>query len=156
MGYLFILVPNVEMITATIFIAGLVLGPFHGAIVGLLAELIYSSSNAYGAAMPPLLLAQIISFALVGWVGGLVGRREIHPLSLRVFVFGVCGLLLTLFYDVLTTLSFALFNFGFDLKKIVSSFLVGVSFYAVHIFVNTIIFVVVVPVVQSALHRYLK
>jgi len=156
MGYLFVLVPNVEMMTATVFVAGGIVGPTYGLFVGLIAELIYSAFNPYGMAMPPLLIAQVFCFAVIGLVGGIFGKRQIQSLKLRFMILGACGLLLTLLFDVTTTLSFALFSAGTDAQKIWSTFLVGVSFYVVHSLVNTLIFVTVVPSVQLALQRYVK
>ena len=156
MGYLFILVPNVEMITATVFIAGGIVGPLHGAVIGLLAELIYSAFNPFGMAIPPLLIVQVLCFAFIGYVGGVVSSRNSPSTPLRFFVLGVCGFFLTLFYDVATTLSFALFTAGTDLQKLASTFVFGITFYAVHSIGNTLIFVTVVPGVQMALRRYLK
>jgi len=156
MGYLFILVPNVEMITATVFIAGSIMGPLHGALIGLAAELIYSAFNPFGMAIPPLLIAQVLCFALIGFVGGIVGSRAMRSTPLRFCVLGLCGFLLTLFYDVATTLSFALYTAGTDVQKLASTFALGITFYAVHSLGNTLIFVTVVPGVQMALRHYSK
>ena len=156
MGYLFLLVPNVEMVTATVFIAGSIVGPLYGLFVGLLAELIYSAFNPYGMAMPPLLITQVLCFAFIGFVGGLVGKRQIKSAPLKLIILATCGFLLTLLFDVATTLSFALFSAGANMQKIWSTFIIGASFYAVHSLVNTLIFVTIVPGVQMALQRYLK
>ena len=86
----------------------------------------------------------------------LFGNRNIQSTPLRFFVLGLCGFLLTLFYDVATTLSFALFTAGTDLQKLASTFAFGITFYAVHSLSNTLIFVTVVPGVQMALRRYSK
>ena len=117
MGYLFILVPNVEMLTATVFIAGGIVGPVYGLIIGLFAELIYSLFNPFGMAMPPLLIAQVLVFSLIGFVGGVVGRIDIARPVLRWVVLGASGFLLTLIFDVATTLSFAIFTAGTSILR---------------------------------------
>lgn len=156
MGYLFLLIPNVELITATVFIAGTVVGPLWGLAVGALSELVYSSFNPYGAAMPPLLVAQVLCFALIGLVGGLFGRLTFRSLFSRLITLGACGLLLTLLFDVLTTLSFTLFVAGTNWSKILTTFSVGISFYATHAFINTLIFVTIVPIILKTIDRYLN
>lgn len=153
MGYLFLLIPNVEMISAVVFIAGVMVGPLFGMLVGLTAEFIFSFFNPMGAAMPPLLFAQVISFALIGLVGGLVSRPA-NRLWRTALVYGVCGFALTLFYDVLTTLSFAVFIAGNDLKKIISLFATGLLFNVTHSVTNTLIFMTVVPAVLFGIERY--
>ena len=156
MGYLFLLIPNVEMITATVFIAGTVVGPLWGLAVGALSEFIYSFFNPYGAAMPPLLVAQVLSFGLIGLVGGLFGQLTFRSLTAKLVLLGLCGLLLTLVFDILTTLSFTLFVAGTDWNKILTTFSVGISFYATHALINTLIFVTIVPIILKAIERYLN
>lgn len=153
-GYLFVFVPNVEMITATVFVAGMVVGPLFGMLVGAIAELIFSLLNPVGAAAAPLLVAQVISFALVGLAGGLVGMPGKKSPWLYAALYGGCGFFLTLIFDVLTTLSFALFNAGGDIKKILAFFGSGLPFYLMHIIVNTIIFVTIVPLLAYGIQRY--
>ncbi|MCH7955883.1 MAG: ECF transporter S component, partial [Candidatus Marinimicrobia bacterium] len=45
MGYSFIFVPNIEMISASIFISGYLLGVQKGIVVGIVAESIFSAFN---------------------------------------------------------------------------------------------------------------
>lgn len=153
MGYFFLMVPNVEMISATVFMAGVILGPLLGLLVGLTAELIFSLFNPMGAAAPPLLVAQVLSFAIIGLVGGLAGmpRKKIWRSML---IYGICGFFLTLLFDVLTTLSFAVFIAADDMKKIITMFSAGLLFYITHSVINTIIFSTIVPAVLVGVRRY--
>ncbi len=153
MGYLFIMVPNVEMISATVFMAGAICGPLFGLLIGFTAELIFSLFNPMGAAAPPLLVAQVLSFAIIGLVGGLVGmpgKKVWRPMV----IYGLCGFFLTLLFDVLTTLSFAVFIAGDDLKKIMAMFSTGLLFNITHLVTNTIIFSTIVPAVLVGVRRY--
>ena len=55
-GYAFIYVPNVEILLATAFLAGMILGPKRGALVGGVGELIYAVINPYGVSAISLLI----------------------------------------------------------------------------------------------------
>ena len=155
MGYLFLSIPNVELVTATVFIAGFLLGPLVGSVVGVVTEIIYSGLNPMGMAAPNLLIAQIVGMAVTGYVGGLVRRNGWHEKTTiaRLFIFGATGFILTLVFDVLTTLSFVIIMSGGDLNKILSSFAFGMGFYVIHIGVNTAIFAVLVPLLLSRLSQ---
>ena len=75
LGFLLISVPNIELLTFTVFAAGSVLGRWRGAVVGALAMALYSGLNPFGSgiALPPLYAAQIGAMALAGLAGGLWG-----------------------------------------------------------------------------------
>ncbi|MBN1559888.1 ECF transporter S component [candidate division KSB1 bacterium] len=155
MGYFFLAVPNVEMISATVFIAGAVVGPLYGALIGGSAELLFSLFNPMGSAAPPLLVAQVLAFALIGALGGCVGSPGGMPLWRKMIVYGLCGFWLTLFYDALTTLSFTIYMAGFDLQKLAAIFTAGALFTLTHVLVNTAIFTTIVPFILLGIQRYL-
>ncbi|RKY73040.1 MAG: hypothetical protein DRQ24_03465 [Candidatus Latescibacterota bacterium] len=158
LGYAFIFLPNVEAVTATVFISGFLLGKKRGSIVGLLGEFIYASLNPYGASMPPLLAAQVASMGLTGLLGGSVGSRYKEKITLSAVLllrFALWGILLTLIYDVATCAGFFAFA-GFSARQMLASLAVGLPFYAVHLGSNAIIFASVVPVLlKKALDRKL-
>jgi energy-coupling factor transport system substrate-specific component len=154
-GYLFLLIPNFEFITASIFISGFLLGPRYGFIIGAMAEMIFSLFNPYGAPSLPLLLAQVASMAVTGLVGGWLagaGWRKC-PLWLQMILFALVGFLLTLLFDALTTLSFAVLMAAGDVRKIWLTFISGMGFYLVHLLVNTLSFALLVPVLLKRLTR---
>ena len=154
-GFAFIYIPNIELITAAIFISGFLMGPAYGAAVGALAEFIFSLFNPYGVSAPPLFLAQVISMSLVGFTGGIIRTRYWFKYSKirRHAITGLCGLLLTLIFDGLTTLSFAVFVTGGDTQKLLSVFTSGIVFYFLHMLINMLIFTTLVPVLLNRLHR---
>ncbi|RJP73630.1 MAG: hypothetical protein C4524_14020 [Candidatus Zixiibacteriota bacterium] len=151
LGYLFMPVPNVEMITAAIFLSGLWTGPRHGLIIGLTAEALFSLSNPMGFPPPPLLAAQLAGMGLAGWTGGmlrgLVARLPFYrrPWTGHALLAAV-GLFLTLTFDLLTTLSFPLAA-GFSLGQVKIALAFGLPFVAVHTGVNTLIFALILPVI---------
>jgi len=154
-GYLFLALPNFEFITAAIFISGYLMGPLYGLIIGLTAELIFSLFNPYGAPSLPLLLAQICSMAAVGLAGGFAGKARWleRRFWLQALLFGLSGFMLTTVYDTLSTLSFAVFMAEGDVRKIGLSFLSGMSFYLVHIVINTVSFAMLVPLLLKRVRR---
>lgn len=157
-GYAFIYIPNIELVTATIFVAGYLLGPRRGIVVGATAEFIFGLIHPLGASAPPLLIAQVFSMAVVGFVGGLVGRRRRMPVNapLRILIFAGLGFFLTLVFDVLTTLSFAVFISGLSAAKIIATFTLGSFFYVTHLVANTVIFASVVPAIVIGLGSHLE
>jgi len=54
-GFSLLLIPNIELITVTIFISGLTLGSAWGMLIGGTAEIIFSSLNPLGSGLsfPP-------------------------------------------------------------------------------------------------------
>ena len=158
LGFALVAVPNVEMITATIFIAGWVMGPVMGALVGVIAETIYSGMNPVGSGFlfPPLLIAQVISYGFIGFAGGVLRRGEIFFLASKpgYIALGTAGALLTLLYDVLTTLSYP-FSAGFTGAQIWTTLIAGLGLSAVHVVVNFFIFSILVPQILKSLYSQL-
>lgn len=147
-GYIFLFIPNVELLTATVFISGFLLGPLFGAITGIIAEFLFSLFNPYGVPMFPLLLAQIVTFGLIGFAGGIYRLTFNAKKSYinRFIIPAVYGLVLTLIYDILTSLSYILFATDVNFNKIITMFISGMIFYMTHAGVNTLIFATIVPI----------
>jgi hypothetical protein len=179
LGILFLAVPNLELVTATFFLAGYFLGVRDGVISAVLGEFVYSLLNPLGTASPPLLTAQIIGMATVAFVGGTVATKN-QPSSFytqsnsegtfsitfkhnsqisfnkkKVFFFGFLGFTLTLFFDGLTTISFLLFA-GLTGTKFIVSIFYGLYFYLIHIGINTLIFALIIPILIPIIHHRLS
>ncbi len=156
-GYIFLLIPNVELITATVFISGFIMGPLFGAIIGIIAEFLFSMFNPYGVPMFPLLMAQIITFGFIGFVGGIYRLTFNKKKSyITRFIFpALYGFVLTLIYDILTSLSYVVFATDVNIKKIITMFISGMVFYMTHAGVNTLIFATIVPILLIRLQPHL-
>lgn len=157
-GLLFIQIPNVEMITATIFTAGYLLGAKKGLLVALSGELIFSLLNPFGAPNPPLLLAQLISMGLVGYAGSLLYRMNKYVPSFftRSLQLGIAGFILTLIYDLLTTFSFAIILAETPTQifaTTLSGLVMGLPFTFIHLAGNTLIFAIIIPILLNALQK---
>lgn len=134
----FLAVPNIETFSLALFLTGLFLGVFNGVAAALVAGTIFIFFNPNGP--QPVLIAgivQVAGFSLFGLCGGLLRNRvlRIERTVFSAVVLAVAGLSLTLFYDLSTNLAFAML-FGPFWPTMVA----GMSFGAVHISSNTVLF----------------
>lgn len=148
LGFSLIMVPNIELITVIVFLAGLTLGIGWGVLVGGTAELIFSILNPFGSGLvfPPLLLSQVISMMIVGFAGGLLRpfffKKKFS--TKRVAGLAVTGFVLTFIFDSLTTLSYPV-SVGFDLPQTIGIYISGIGFTILHQVSNAIVFAIGVP-----------
>lgn len=160
LAYTFSYIPNLEFITLTAFLAGLLLGWKRGIFVALLGEGIFSIANPFGSslAFPSLLAAQLLGFALIATAGAL--SRLFIPRLLKkgklsaALILGAEGLLLTFLYNVLTTLSFTLTS-GYNAEQTLATIISGIPFYLVNMIANTLSFsILTVLVLRYVLLHY--
>lgn len=154
LGYLMAGVPNIELISAAVFTCGALVGPRRGALVGAIAEAIYSGFNPYGVAPPPLYAAQVLGFALIGAGGGLAAPLLSRlRFGMQAGVAAAAGFLLTLVYDVLTNA--AVWLTVRETASLPAVVLGGLSFPfpLAHTGSNTLLFALVVPAVLRAVRR---
>jgi len=145
LGWAFLYIPNIELITATFFIAGYFLGAARGVAVAAIGEFLYSLLNPLGAAPPPLMAAQVFSMSLAAFWGGYSRPLTAHLTAFfKTLFFGFSGLILTFLFDLFTTLAFLVFA-GLNKKTLLASVVYGLGFYLLHIIANFIIFLIVVP-----------
>ena len=156
MGYTFIYIPNIEMISASIFISGYLLGIQKGILVAIIAETTYSAFNPMGSglAFPFLLAAQLMGMSLFGAVGGILGSRgeKFRFSRAKIALIGTAGLGCTLFFDLATTLSWPLAA-GFEGSQIYATIVFGSVFTSIHIISNTLIFVLALPPILRAVKK---
>lgn len=143
--------PNLELVSATIFLSGMVLGAKRGLIVGVVAEFLFSSFNAYGPAAPPLLIAQIVSMMLVGVIGGFM-LNVFGPRVPPAWLLGITGFALTFVYDLLTTLS-TIVIVKTGAPGFLTAVATGIYFFLLHQISNTIIFAFLLPVLLRRLRQ---
>jgi hypothetical protein len=156
-GYVLAGVPNVELMTITVFLSGYLLGVRFGLVIGAASSLVHALFNPLGASLPPLLVAQCAGFSLVGVSGGLFGPF-IHGLRNRwtaVIVAGMVGLVLTLIYDVLTNIAAYYIAMGTGPTSGLMGFVFGgILFMGMHVIWNTGLFLFVLKPVLTVLSRY--
>jgi hypothetical protein len=138
LGFAGALIPNIELITLSVFLGGVATGVGHGFVIGALSEIVFSTLNPLGPALPYVFVAQVIGMGIAGAVGGLVAPRLVRIAERkRPLLLGVIGFLVTLFYDVLTN-----FALGVHMGPILTTFLGGLAFSLIHLAGNTLLFAV--------------
>jgi hypothetical protein len=158
LGYLFLYIPNVEFITLIAWLGGLLLGAGRGLFVALVGEAIFSVMNPLGSSLVflPLFVAQITGFALIALSGAAarfwISKLLHHKLLLTVFA-ALNGLLVTLIYDLLTTLAFPLAS-GFSKEQTIATLLAGIPFVSIHLVVNTATFALILPSLLLQIARF--
>lgn len=158
-GMVFALIPNVELIMLSTFLAGVALGPKRGVIVALVGEALFSALNPVGSGLgfPILYGFQIFSVSLSGLAGALLSgylSREQHGLPVSI-VLGATGFALTLIYDLLTALSFPLSS-GMTEGTIWGTITTGLVFFTMHLISNTLIFALFGPGLVKLVNRQLE
>lgn len=154
LGFSLLMVPNIELISVIVFLAGLTLGKKWGIIVGGTSEMIFSSMNPFGSGLmfPPLLISQVLSMIIIGLAGGLLrsvfNRKEYSPKLIALLA--ICGFFLTFIFDSLTSLSYPI-SMGFDFAQTFGIYIAGIGFTLMHQISNAIIFPIVVPKVVKYL-----
>ena len=147
LGFMFMLVPNIEFISITVFLSGLTLGISWGLAVGASSMLIYSSFNPLGSGLVyfTLLLSQLISMSIIGLLGALA-RKIIINLSAKsqAMIASLFGLIGTLIYDISTNLAYPI-SAGYPLKETFAYAISGLFFAFIHLGSNIVIFSIVVP-----------
>lgn len=148
LGFSLIMVPNIELITVIVFLAGLTLGIGWGVLVGGTAELIFSIMNPFGSGLvfPPLLLSQVISMIIIGVAGGILRPVFFKRAFSRKSIVGlaITGFILTFIFDSLTTLSYPI-SVGFDLPQTIGIYISGIGFTILHQLSNAFVFAIGVP-----------
>jgi len=154
LGFALLMVPNFELISVIVFLAGITLGIRWGILVGGTAELIYSVLNPFGSGLifPPLLIAQVVSMILVGAAGGLLRSFYFKKVFSKWHVasLAVVGFILTFIFDSLTTLSYPV-SAGFDFPQTIGVYVSGIAFTIFHQVSNAIIFAIGIPSVVKHL-----
>lgn len=145
-GYLFLAIPNVELVTLILFQAGYTLGLQYGVLAAISTSIFYFGFNPQGGFFPPLLAAQILGMSLAP-VAGVLYRRCRHLTGkpfMRGIVLTICAFIVTFLYDLFTNLSFPIAT-GMNFKGIISVLFMGIPFSIVHIISNILIFNLLIP-----------
>lgn len=143
-GYLLAGIPNLELMSLVVALAGVVLGVRAGAMCGALAAALYSLGSPYGMPVVWLLAAQMLGLAGMGILGGLWCSLSFVRDSVGwPSHFAALGLALigTAWYEAVTTCAVLL---GFDLEPVVV--LTGaIPFAMIHLGTNLAIFAALFP-----------
>lgn len=153
-GYMLISVPNVEAITATLFLAGYTLGTERGILASLITVIVFFGLNPQGGMFPPLLLAQAFGLAIASVAGVIFSKLETLNKYVNLALILVLSLITTLLYDLLTNLAFPIAA-GLNFKGILITLGAGIPFAIIHLVSNVLIFLALVPPVIMTLNKSL-
>jgi hypothetical protein len=146
-------VPNVEAVTLLAFLSGYLLGARWGAAVGAAGIGAHSLFNVLGAAPPPVWVAQMACYALIGACGDWIGPRiaRVEARTAQAIYAAATAVLLAFFYQLaVNVVSFLSFAVNVPLWTYVWG---GVAFGAVQLVWNAALFFVTVPPALRALSR---
>lgn len=143
--------PDFEVQTLGIFGAGVLLGARDGALVGAVTMLVYSLLNPYGPAHPLVTLAQLAGQVPAGIAGGIFGSLGLHarPVATRAAVLAGCGLLLTVWFDLVTNLAT-----GVLMGPVRAILLQGIPFALWHTGSNVLLFALLGTPLAAVFGRY--
>ncbi|MFA6618065.1 MAG: hypothetical protein WCT23_03235 [Candidatus Neomarinimicrobiota bacterium] len=160
LAYAFCYIPNLEFISMMAFLSGLLLGWKRGLFVALIGEAVFSIANPFGSSLayPSLLVAQLLSFAIFALIGAsyrlFIIRVFKRSQELMAVIFGATGLLLTILYNVMTTLAYALTS-GFNAKQALATIISSIPFSMIQMIANTISFSVILTyVIKYVIKNY--
>lgn len=155
-GYLLAPVPNVELVTATCFCAGYLLGLGTGVLCSLLIEALFAGFHPMGSSFGLTLVAQCLGMCGAG-VSGAIARTLVANARriARLSVVTLLGLLATFLFEILTNLAFPV-SAGFSVEQTLASFALAVPFSAIHLLSNTLVFSLVVAPLLPRLQRMIE
>ncbi len=146
-------IPNVEVITLLVFIAGFLLGPAWGMVVGGAGMGAHSLFNALGTVAPPVWIAQVVCYAFVGLCGAWLGPRlaALKTRTAQALASAAAGLVLVAVYQlVVNSISFMTFAANVPLWTYVWG---GLAFASVQMVWNAALFFVTLPPTLKVLGR---
>jgi uncharacterized membrane protein len=154
LGYMLVYIPNIEIFTLMIFLAGFIMGKRDGLIIGLLSSAIFTFLNPLGASPLPLFAYQILHYSLTGLSGGLTRsylnnktyfkpKEDLYNLKIIV-IFGLIAGILTFTYDILSTLIGG-FIVSFTIEYFIITYFSGLIFTSIHLVGNILGFIFILP-----------
>jgi hypothetical protein len=139
------------MMMIVIFIAGYRYGLRAGVSTAIIATILFEMiASAFFGWLPLVTLAKLPAYLLATIIGSILGRADrplvepkngqLDSLQRTSILFGIIGLLLTLAYDLLTTLAFGISTVGFNLRGLALIYFLGMPFTILHEISNFIVF----------------
>ncbi|NHJ38611.1 MAG: ECF transporter S component [Asgard group archaeon] len=152
---MFIYFPNIELMTLTLFIGGIILGPLYGSFLAIfsatLYELIATIIIGPGYVIFPF---KVIAFLIIVLAGAAI-RKKIpeKPKAIWWFTFGVIGGLLTIFYDLITNIGWIILSDNFNFIGYISAIVIGLPITASRVATNTVLFLFVPEIYNRSIKQ---
>ncbi|WP_404452884.1 ECF transporter S component [Virgibacillus necropolis] len=142
--YAFAFIPNVQPVTAIIIICGLFLGPLAAMILAVLTTFLTNMFLGMGI----WTIWQIVAWALIGLISGLIGKyRKKHSIILLTVYAVFCGYLYG-FILSLTTYTIA--------GEFLPYYLLSLPFDTAHAIGNGVFMVLLYPIISYFFKKYAK
>ncbi|MFW9921711.1 MAG: hypothetical protein ACFFDW_00285 [Candidatus Thorarchaeota archaeon] len=153
----FIWFPYFELMTLTIFIGGIILGPLYSIFLAILSttlfELIVSVILGFGLPIYPFKVLAFIIIALTGSLFGKVLEKKI-TVSWTIVIASLGGIL-TFLYDILVTVGLVIFM-EIQIDAYLGLFISGIAITAIRVATNTVLFAFVPVIFQRAIKPLLQ
>ena len=141
LGQVLVVIPNIELISLTLFVSGALGGISGGIVTALTTTICFNYLNPLGASVLPVFLVQCLAWSLVA-TGGAVFYK-IYGLKFEKFHIAIAGGIVTTQYQLLVNIAFFMvFTDQWTLKAIGVVLLGALPFSAIHIIWNIMIFYV--------------
>jgi hypothetical protein len=164
LAYTLASIPNLELFTLSIFLAGFIMGKKEGLFIGLFSAIIFVFFNPWGASPLPLMVYQITHYALVGLAGALTHDFLKHKKYFRpdddlytfpiMSLLGFSGAIITVSFDLITSFIGTLYIYG-TLDAFPFYFLTGIVFTTIHEIGNTLGFIFILPGLIQLVYKIL-
>lgn len=150
-SYALIGLPNINIMDLVVFVTGFVFGTQIGVATAIMSWFVYGAINPLGFSVP-IWLATMLGESIFGLAGGILGRVNNNPKQTMWFSLemGLWGLTLTIIYDLITNLVYAVvFDVPF-VAAIASGWIIPPFFGILHEASNLILFFsAVYPLIKS-------
>jgi len=144
-SFLLLAIPNVTLSIMLVFFAGFYLGVRGGLLVGFIGSILISLLNPYGIVQLPILASQVVSYGLIGALGGVIAPLLAGKETWLYLVWlGLLGIVTALIYQLSVSVVDALV-FGPFWARLAAS---GI-FALVTIIGNVIFFVILFPILAK-------
>lgn len=144
---LFALTPGFKPVTAITILTAIAFGPQVGFMTGSLSALV---SNIYFG-QGPWTAFQMFSWGILGYISGLMFRRNKNPNIILLILIGILGgVLFSLIMDVYSTLSL---GSGFSFKRYIAIIITALPFTGIYVVSNVVFLIALYKPILKVLNR---
>lgn len=153
-NYVLVAIPNVELGSGVLFVTAYLFGLGMGIWCVLIVSIIYAFFNPWGPFIPTIWITQLIGWIFMVIAGMLMGRKDTDKSWTRgmQIELGVVGAIVTLFFDLITTLGYSIW---FGVPYLIAV-ITGSAFIVLHVVSNAIIFPAIVPKLDVTMKQQLN
>ncbi len=165
-GLLLAVIPNFELFSLMIFLAGFLFGKKNGLLITAISVIIFAFLNPMGASHVFLFISQMISYSILCLSGIIINtflnEKEYYKPAEDLYIFrvlilfGGVGFVWTIFSDIFLTLGMYIPLLGIESEIIVPILLAGIPFTIMHVISNILLFVFLLPALIQVSSKIMK